>query len=99
MSVAALQPSVVTYFLDNVNIVIGDGSRILFWCDKWFGQSSLENQFPRLFGLSTEPYGSLKWYVEEKVANGRWMLNFRRPLCTWEEEELLRLKTDSGGGS
>jgi len=81
MSVAAKQPQVVTYFLDNINLVVGDGSRIPFWCDKWIGQSSLENPFSRLFGLSTEPHGSLQWFVDEKNANGRWILTFKRPLC------------------
>lgn len=95
---AASQPHVVNYFLDNVNLVVGDGSRILFCCDKWFGQSSLENQFPRLFGLSSEPHGSLKWFVDEKVANGRWILNFRRPLRAWEEEELSWLLQILGEG-
>ncbi|CAL5380958.1 unnamed protein product [Camellia sinensis] len=98
MSVAVTQPLVVAYFLDNVKIEVGDGSSILFWSDKWIGHSSLENQFPRLFGLSTEPLGSLKWFVDEKNANGRWTLTFRRPLRAWEEEELLRLLQILGEG-
>ncbi|KAI8008691.1 hypothetical protein LOK49_LG07G00471 [Camellia lanceoleosa] len=79
-------------------IVVGDGSSILFWTDKWIGQSSLEHQFPRLFGLSTEPLGSLKWFVDEKNANGRWILTFKRPLRAWEEEELFRLFQILGEG-
>ncbi|CAL5443483.1 unnamed protein product [Camellia sinensis] len=32
----------------------GDGNRIRFWIDKWLGNVSLKDEFPRLFSLSTD---------------------------------------------
>ena len=33
--------------------MVGDGSRILFWHNKWIGDNSLKTLYPQLFVCST----------------------------------------------
>ncbi|XP_028079847.1 uncharacterized protein LOC114281552 [Camellia sinensis] len=65
--------------------------RMRFWHDKWCGDIYLKEEFPRLFGLSNEKESSLKDLAVNTTASQNWLLNFRRLLFEWENEELLRL--------
>ena len=40
-------------FSKHLSFVVGDGSRILFWHDKWIEDNSLKNLYPELFVCST----------------------------------------------
>ena len=40
-------------FSKHLSFVVGDGSRILFWHDKWIGDNSLKTLYPELFVCST----------------------------------------------
>ena len=42
----------VTYS-KHLSFVVGDGSRILFWHDKWIGDNSIKTLYPELFDCST----------------------------------------------
>ncbi|XP_028088670.1 uncharacterized protein LOC114289202 [Camellia sinensis] len=56
-------PQLLSVFLDNNQVVVGNGSRIHFWTDYWMGPCCVKNEFPRLFSLSTENEVSLRLVV------------------------------------
>ena len=37
-----------------MTLVVGDGSRILFWHDKWVGDNSLKRLHPQLYVCSND---------------------------------------------
>lgn len=39
-------------FQRHAHIVVGDGSRVRFWHDKWCGEQSLQATFPTIFELA-----------------------------------------------
>ena len=40
-------------FFRHLSFVVGDGSHILFWHDKWTGDNSFKSLYPQLFVCST----------------------------------------------
>ncbi|CAL5372109.1 unnamed protein product [Camellia sinensis] len=79
------------FFSQNFRIILGNGERIHFWTDRWFNDMSLRSEFPRLFSLSVEKEGALKFFYHWKGPGSDWKLAFRRSLLAWEEEEVHRL--------
>ncbi|MCH82219.1 LINE-1 reverse transcriptase like, partial [Trifolium medium] len=71
---------------------VGRGDSTMFWKDVWAGYQTLEQQFPRLFGISAQQH--------EKVANmgswengvWRWGLLWRRQFFVWENDLLRQLE-------
>lgn len=90
-SLASLHPSLVEGFLNNFKVQVGDGCRVRFWEDMWCDGHCLRVEFPRLFSLSKEKKGALRFFVDLKASSGEWNLLFRRELCEWERVDLLRL--------
>ncbi|GMP92605.1 hypothetical protein CsSME_00042760 [Camellia sinensis var. sinensis] len=86
-----IHPDLLNFFLSKAEINLGDGKRVFFWLDKWLRNMKLKDGFPRLFSLSTEKEVSLECVVQRKEGVGGWHLNFRRPLRSWEEVEVVRL--------
>ena len=37
-----------------MSLVVGDGSRILFWHDKWVGDNTLNRLYPQLYVCSND---------------------------------------------
>lgn len=52
------------FFAQNFKIVMGNRERIHFWSNRWFNNTSLRNEFPRLFSLSIEKEGSLQFFYQ-----------------------------------
>ncbi|RVW38447.1 putative ribonuclease H protein [Vitis vinifera] len=48
-------------FRSHSRFIIGDGTRVKFWKDLWYGNQSLEEAFPMLFNLSVNKEG---WVAE-----------------------------------
>lgn len=59
MNLAYCNPLLVEFFKENASIVVGDGNRIKFWCDRWFRNIIFKEEFPRLFNISVEKEVSL----------------------------------------
>lgn len=83
--------NLVNFYLDNVEIRIGNGERISFWVANWMGTNYLKFQFPRLYYLLVERNMTLNLHVTKARNQSSWEFNFKRPLLAWEEEELQRL--------
>ncbi|KAL7213605.1 hypothetical protein ACSBR2_016185 [Camellia fascicularis] len=64
---------------------------IQFWFDKWYINTQLKEEFPRLFSISNDKEGSLQDFVQRRDRSGDWKLSYRRPLLAREEEEVGRL--------
>jgi hypothetical protein len=72
---------------------IGNGRQTSFWKDKWLGDFSLMNKFPRLYSISTQKEGIVA-EVGNLAGTVGWTLTWRRSLFVWENtllEELLML--------
>lgn len=88
----------LSYFRENIKIIIGDGNRISFWGDIWCWEIRLPEHFPRLFSLSLDKNESLKFFANNKLSSCNWNLRFMRQLLAWEEEEVARLHSMLGLG-
>ncbi|GKV43560.1 hypothetical protein SLEP1_g50839 [Rubroshorea leprosula] len=68
---------------------VGDGSCVDFWSDKWVGDKSLKELYPRLFVLAVRTEGILKdmgvWRGENWVWDCKWRCGCRGRAA--EEEE------------
>lgn len=83
------QQSLLEFYVSNLQLKVGNGSRIKFWSDQWCGALCLKEEFPRIFQLSNDKEGLLKDFVD--VCSNNWLFSFRRSLFDWEKEKLLRL--------
>ena len=67
--------------------MVGDGERIRFWEDLWWGDQPLGSQYPRLFRVVTDkniPISSILGFTRPFS----WNINFRRNLSDSEIEDL-----------
>lgn len=55
------------------------------WNQIWLGNTTLKEEFPRLFSLSLQKEAKIN---EFQLGNGTWNLLFRRSLYDWEMEEV-----------
>ncbi|CAL5357624.1 unnamed protein product [Camellia sinensis] len=72
-------------YLNNYQLKVGDGRRIIFWTDKWCNHLSFKDEFPGLYRLSSKKSATLKDIFDRKDELGVWNLAFRRELYDWEE--------------
>ncbi|XP_028061079.1 uncharacterized protein LOC114264595 [Camellia sinensis] len=80
VSFVSSNTAVAEVFEQNFKLVIGYGERIQFWTDRWFNGRSLRNDFPRLFSLSMDKEGTLKFFYQRKWQDTNWKPELRRPL-------------------
>ncbi|CAL5368616.1 unnamed protein product [Camellia sinensis] len=91
LNIGHSNPLLLNLLMEITNIVVGNGIRIQFWDDHWVGNLCVENEFPRLYSLSTEKEVSLSLMMERKGSSTSWIFNFRRPLFAWEADDLATL--------
>ena len=60
--------------------MVGDGSRILFWHDRWVGDTSLKMLYPQLYACSNDKEACISDLLchQESVNNRFWNLRFYR---------------------
>ena len=86
--------------------MVGDGSRILFWHDKWIGDAPLKILYPQLFLCSANKEACISDVLSPPVAdNDRvWSLRFHRDFNDWELAasysllHFIQSRTPGGGG-
>ena len=80
-------------FTKHFSFVVGDGSRILFWHDKWTGDVPLKILYPRLFLCSDNKETCISEVLSPPVGdNDRvWSLRFHREFNDWELAASLSL--------
>ncbi|KAL8475034.1 hypothetical protein ACS0TY_031453 [Phlomoides rotata] len=70
---------------------MGNGMSTYFWYDKWVGESSLRESFPRLYSLCTNKevkVGESGCWVDDIW---QWSLSWRRDLRSWEMDSVAQL--------
>lgn len=68
----------------NSIIRVGDGTNTLFWKDISIGKAPLQEVYPDLMILSSNPEAT----IAESWPNQGWKLNFRRHLNDWEVDRV-----------
>ncbi|GKV18960.1 hypothetical protein SLEP1_g29268 [Rubroshorea leprosula] len=71
---------------------IGEGKDGSFWWDEWCGEVCLANKFPRLYLLSTGKENKCHQMGQNVNGTWKWILEWRRTLFEWEEEDAKQLK-------
>ena len=67
-------------FSKHLALVMGDGSRIHFWHDRWVGDTSLKMLYPQLYACSNDKEACISDLLchQESVNNRFWNLRFYR---------------------
>ena len=73
-------------FTKHLSFVVGDGSRILFWHDKWTGDVPLKILYPLLFLCSANKEAYVSEVLSPSVGDNNrvWSLSFFRDFNDWE---------------
>ncbi|GAU40168.1 hypothetical protein TSUD_292720 [Trifolium subterraneum] len=74
-----------SWFVEAVEKRVGNGNLTAFWTDTWIGDQSLQQRFPRIYGISNQKESTIfnmgRW-VENTWS---WEFDWRRNLFVWEE--------------
>ena len=87
--------------------MVGDGSRILFWHDRWVGDTSLKILYPQLYACSNDKEVCISDFLghQEDGSNRFWNLRFYRNFHERELEaaisflEVIQSRIPRGGGN
>ena len=73
-------------FTKHFSVVVGDGSRILFWHDKWTGDVPLKSLYTQLFVCPVDKEACIFDVLSALVGNNDrvWNLRFQREFNDWE---------------
>jgi hypothetical protein len=71
-------------FSSFTRFLVGDGSRISFWQDKWCGDVALKVAFPVLYGLACAKDASIAANLEILGGSNQWNVSFVRAAHDWE---------------
>jgi hypothetical protein len=70
------------WFTNGVIRKLGNGLKTSFWRDKWAGDFTLKDRFPRLFSISNKKNEVVAVVSNPSVDNIRWNFTTRKPLFT-----------------
>ncbi|EOY07997.1 Uncharacterized protein TCM_022315 [Theobroma cacao] len=76
----------------DMQLVVGDGSRILFWADRWTDGGILKDLYPIIFALVRNKDGYIQEFGRWEEEVWVWEVQLRRPTFGWEEDQLTQLK-------
>ncbi|XP_009771107.1 uncharacterized protein LOC107812284 [Nicotiana tabacum] len=79
--------SLRTDFLQKITYRVGNGSHVKFWEDKWIGNTTLREPYPRLYQIASRENSLVAHNREGNI----WNPLFRRNLQVWEINDLLLL--------
>ncbi|KAL8475213.1 hypothetical protein ACS0TY_031577 [Phlomoides rotata] len=68
------------WFGENLEKVIGDGSRSFFWEENWTGEGVLREMYPRLFNLNLDKRGTVRDFGSWVEDRWEWSWRWRRSL-------------------
>uniref|UniRef100_A0A2N9FD38 SMP-LTD domain-containing protein n=1 Tax=Fagus sylvatica TaxID=28930 RepID=A0A2N9FD38_FAGSY len=78
-------------FSQHIELIPGQGNRILFWHDSWCGMTPLKSLFPVMFSCSSDKSASLASVLSRSDEGARrvWNFSFIRDFNDWEMDEVL----------
>lgn len=71
---------------EGFRIQVFSGSETKFWEHIWLGDTTLREEFPRLFMLSNQKVETIN-NMRNVAGNGSWNIEFRRELRAWENDQ------------
>ncbi|MCH79404.1 LINE-1 reverse transcriptase like [Trifolium medium] len=80
------------WFSDAAERRVKNGASTLFWSDRWLGEYTLSEAFPRLFSLSIHKETYITDMVVVNGGRNLWNFIWRRRLFTWEEDLVGQLQ-------
>ena len=72
---------------NKVAFVVGNGRRVKFWKDIWWGNLALCNSFPSLYAFASSKEAWVEEFWDTLGVEGAWSPRFSRPFNDWEVEE------------
>jgi hypothetical protein len=78
-------------FSSHTRLVLGDGSWIRFWHDRWCGNTKLKDDFPVLYSIAREKDASVAANVEFIGGAPQWNVIFSREIHDWEVDVVTAL--------
>ena len=82
-----------------LSFLVGDGRRVRFWKDNWFGALPFCVSFPSLFALAVSKDAWVNDVWSSTNGGGSWSLLFFRPFNDWEVDEVDRFLSSLNGKS
>ncbi|RVW38066.1 putative ribonuclease H protein [Vitis vinifera] len=76
---------------NKVAFLVGNGRRVKFWKDIWWGNLPLCNSFPSLYAFASSKEAWVEEFWDTSGVEGAWCPRFSRPFNDWEVEEVERL--------
>ncbi|RVW15364.1 LINE-1 reverse transcriptase-like [Vitis vinifera] len=76
---------------NKVAFLVGNGRRVKFWKDIWWGNFPLCNSFPSLYAFVSSKEAWVEEFWDTSGVEGAWSPRFSRPFNDWEVEEVERL--------
>ena len=73
-----------SWMKENWRFVVGNGTRMRFWLDRWCGTAPLRHSFPILFDLAVNKFETVADVWDQTVGNGNWKLNLYRDFNDWK---------------
>ncbi|XP_057529705.1 uncharacterized protein LOC130808238 [Amaranthus tricolor] len=74
-------------------VKLGNGSSTQFWHDTWCEAGPLKRIFPRLFSISMQKTSFISQMGVWQEDIWSWQFRWRRTLYDWEDDEVLRLRS------
>ena len=71
--------------------MLGDGSWIRFWHDRWCGDTKLKEEFSVLYSIAREKDASVAANVEFLGGAPQWNVIFSREVHDWEVDVITAL--------
>ena len=71
-------------FQSHCSFLVGDGQRVKFWQDWWYGDMALKAAFPKLFVISRDKEASMADLMSFPNSFLHWDLHFVRNVKDWE---------------
>ncbi|RVW34350.1 Transposon TX1 uncharacterized 149 kDa protein [Vitis vinifera] len=69
---------------DNLEFMVGKGTKIKFWTDVWCAGTALSQTFPHLFALAANRNATVEEMWDQNSDQGGWNLRFLRNFNDWE---------------
>ena len=76
---------------NKVAFLVGNGRRVKFWKDIWWGNLALCNSFPSLYAFASSKKAWVEEFWDTSGGEGAWSPRFSKPFNDWEVEEVERL--------